>query len=347
MLVNCAGARAGEHLLILYEPAELGIYGPGLAEATAEAASELGLTVSEREVGVLDKADQLPPGIARALTQADHAVFFARLGDQLRFKAMPDGARPIVSYALDEAMLGSSFGRTDHRAMVALKEAIDRALKRARDIRVTCPLGTDMRGSVDPTRGTEGACTTVQRFPLSVFTPLAAADFSGRIALARFLMGTGSHYYQPYGLPLEDVSFAAIGGGRILDFSGRTEEVARIRRHYAHVSDLLGVDAGVVHSWHAGIHPGCRYDTRVSASYERWSSGAFGNPRILHFHTCGDYAPGEICWNVIDPTITVDGVALWEDGVLRPDRVAGGADILAQFPEAAAIFGSPIREIGL
>ena len=347
MLVNCAGAKAGEHLLILHERAELGVYGAGLAEATAEAAAALGLTVSEREVGVLDKADKLPAEIARALAAADHAVFFARLGDQLQFKAMPGAARPIVGYALDEAMLGSPFGRTDHRAMVALKEAIDRALKCARDIRVTCPLGTDMRGSVDPMRATEGTCTTTQRFPLSVFTPLAAADFSGRIALARFLVGTGSHYYRPYGLPLADVSFADIGGGRILDLSGSTDEVARIRNHYAHVGDLLGVDAGVVHSWHAGIHPACRYDTRVSANYERWSSGAFGNPRILHFHTCGDYAPGEICWNVIDPTITVDGVALWEDGALRPERVAGGADILAQYPDAAAIFGSPIREIGL
>jgi hypothetical protein len=27
---------------------------------------------------------------------------------------------------------------------------------------------------------------------------------------------------------------------------------------------------------------------------------AFANPRYLHFHTCGNYAPGEIAWSLFD-----------------------------------------------
>ncbi len=347
LLLNCAGIRAGERLLLLHERSELGIYADGLVAATADAARALGLSVTAMEVGLLEKPAAMPAEIAVAMAAADHALFFARLGDQLRFRPMPQAARPVVSYALDTAMLGSSFARTDHRAMVALKEALDQALRDAREIRVTCRLGTDIVGAVDPTRDAGGAQTTIRRFPLSVFTPLAAADFSGRVALARFLVGTGSHYYHPYGVPLEGVTSIDIAAGRIRGLSGNKTDLGRIRAHYAHVAGLLEIDAGVVHSWHAGIHPGCHYDTPASANYERWSAGAFGNPRILHFHTCGDYAPGEICWNVIDPTISIDGVAVWQDGVLRPERVRGGAGILAQYPHAAALFASPARQIGL
>jgi hypothetical protein len=47
---------------------------------------------------------------------------------------------------------------------------------------------------------------------------------------------------------------------------------------------------------------------------DHWSNSVFGSPRYLHFHTCGDYAPGEICWIVEEPTVKVDGVPLWEKG---------------------------------
>jgi hypothetical protein len=345
LLRNCAGAMPGERLVLLHERSELGLYGPGLVDAVQAAADELRLFVTAHEVGVLEHPDAMPEDVARLLSGADHAVFFARLGDQLRFRPMPGAARPVVSYALDTDMLGSPFARTDHRAMVALKDAIDRALGMAREIRVTCPLGTDMTGG--GTRGTAGAQTTIRRFPLSVFTPLGASGFSGRIALSRFLVGTGSHYYQPYGMPLDGVTLIEIGDGRILNLSGSAADVARIRAHYAHVASMLGIDRDVVHSWHAGIHPGCHYPLAAQANYERWSAGAFGNPRVLHFHTCGAYAPGEICWNVIDPTISLDGVAVWEHGTLRPERVSGGAEVMARFPDAAAIFAAPSLEIGV
>ena len=41
-----------------------------------------------------------------------------------------------------------------------------------------------------------------------------------------------------------------------------------------------------------------------------------GSPKFLHFHTCGDYAPGEICWMVENHSIVIDGEPLWKDGTL-------------------------------
>ena len=70
-------------------------------------------------------------------------------------------------------------------------------------------------------------------------------------------------------------------------------------------------------------------------------------PRLLHVHTCGAYAPGEICWNLLDPTITLDGVALWSDGRLHPDRIPGGAAVLDGCPELAALFAQPATAVGI
>ena len=346
LLLRCVGAKPGETLLIVFEASRLGIYGEGLAEALSVTAQEMGLTVTTREVGFSKRARDWPPDLAEAMKGADHALFLARLGDQLRFCAIPSAMRPVISYALDAEMLGSEFGKTDYRAFQELKDAVDRMMGRATDIRVTCPLGTDYRGAL----GRSDAApidTGVRRFPMSIFAPLPASGFAGRVAVARFLVGTGSHYYEPYALPLDGVIFAEFDGGVLHGFSGDANGVSRARAHYERVGELVGVDPFSVHSWHAGIHPGCAYPMAAAANYERWSCGAFGNPRILHFHTCGDYAPGEICWNVIDATIVVDGVAVWEEGVLHADRIDGGADIMRRYPDAAALFRSPRRLIGI
>ena len=109
---------------------------------------------------------------------------------------------------------------------------------------------------------------------------------------------------------------------------------------------MFGLDPLTMHSWHAGIHPGCAYTTPAQSSFERWSGSAFGNPRLLHFHTCGHYAPGEISLNVLDPTIRVDGVAIWDAGVLRADLLPGGTEILEQYPCIKAVFDDPARHVG-
>ena len=146
LLQGCAGAVAGETLLILAEEDGLGYYDDGLGEAVAGAARALGLRVEIRRIPFLPAADALPPELARTVQAADHTLFLARLGDQLRFRAMPEGSRPIVSYALDREALASGFGATAYGAFVALKKALDRLFAGARSIRVTCALGTDYEG---------------------------------------------------------------------------------------------------------------------------------------------------------------------------------------------------------
>ena len=102
-----------------------------------------------------------------------------------------------------------------------------------------------------------------------------------------------------------------------------------------------------MHSWHPGIHPGCDFNHSALVDLLRWSGSAFGNPRLLHFHTCGEYAPGEISWNIVDPTIYIDDVAVWENGCLYPERLDTCAGILTQHPNLASLYAHPHTEIGL
>lgn len=186
---------------------------------------------------------------------------------------------------------------------------------------------------------------TIRRFPLSVFKPVPAGAYSGTLALAGFVPGSGRTYYTPHHLPLEDVLRIRFHGNRITAFDG--PDAARAEAHFRRVGRLLDVDPMFLHSWHAGIHPGCGYDRPASENPARWSGAAFGNPRVLHFHACGDYAPGEVSLNLIDPTVWLDDVAVWENGRLHPARVAGGAAVLAEYSSLARAFATPARAIGL
>ncbi|MBL8588553.1 MAG: hypothetical protein JNK46_08490 [Methylobacteriaceae bacterium] len=347
LLVECAGAQPGERLVIFHEDPALGFYEAGLHDALAEAMSGFGLDVRQMRVDFAPRDPTLSEPVRRALGEADHALFLARLGDQLRFCAMPPGSRPIVSYAVDRRSFASEFAGASYTGFVALKSALNELLAGARHIRVTCPLGTDFSGALPTQESAEPPDVTIQRFPMTVFAPLDARGFAGKVALGPYLLGTGSRYYEPYQLRLEQPVEAHFEAGRLLRFEGPADARRSVEAHYRRVADEFGIDPDVVHSWHAGIHPACAFDGRIEDNFERWSGCAFGNPRILHFHTCGDYAPGEICWNVFDPTILVDGLAIWRNGRIDIDQAPGVAAVLERSPELRALFDRPERRIGL
>ena len=346
LLENCAGMRKGQTLLILHEGPDAGIYDGTLAGAIAKAAETAGIRAELEEVPFAPQAADPSPALARRMAAADRTLFLARLGDQIRFRPSMGPINPVVSYALDAEMLGSGFGQAHFGGLLEIKALVNSALATAGRVRVTCPLGTDFSGPGVRFPAAGGDCT-ITRFPMSVFTPAPASGFAGRVAQAGFLVGTGSHYYEPYAVALEDVLLVEFDGTRIVRFEGSRRDAQTARRHYETVGARFGIDPWFVHSWHAGIHPGCAYRKAAAENVERWETGAFGNPRILHLHTCGDYPPGEISLNVIDPTVEVDGIRLWDQGRLCPERIPGGQRILDRYPCLARIFADPETEVGL
>ena len=346
MLLNCADAQAGERLLIAYESAEFGYYDADAVPCVVDAAREVNLEVETLDVGFSPFNPHLTAELVAQFDRADIIVFLARLGDQLRFSDMPQGKRIIVSFALDGGLFGSGFGTTHHTAMMTLKHQISDAFRRAEMVRVTCAAGSNFSGKPEMPHGDDGD-TTIRRFPMSVFQPVPAHTFSGKVALCGFLTGTGSLYYDNYTLEFGGPVFAVMENGRLAGFEGAASDVAAANAHYDRVSGLFGIDRNFVHSWHAGMHPGCGYMRDARSNYERWGGSSFGNPRILHFHTCGNYAPGEISWNMIDPTIEIDGIPVWERGGFHAERLEGGQEVLDAYPSAAEIFNHPDPHIGL
>jgi hypothetical protein len=243
-------------------------------------------------------------------------------------------------------MLASGFGQADYRVFERLKDLVNRAFSNAEDVHVTCPAGTDFRGP-GARFPDHGGDTTVKRFPLSVFAPIPSAGYSGRVAQAGFLASTGSQTYEPPACEIQETLFVQFSDSRITGFEGSEPDVAAARAHYDHVSSLFDLDRDYIHSWHAGIHPGCGYTKPANFYYDRWANGAFGNPRILHFHTCGRNPPGEISLNIIDPTVRIDGVAVWESGRLHPDRIPGGKELLDSDADIAQLFADPVRDCGV
>ena len=139
---------------------------------------------------------------------------------------------------------------------------------------------------------------------------------SGRIVLARWLTGTNTHVYEPEVLRLASPVQVEVVRGRATGFSGEAAVVADLERHCAMVGERLGTDPGYLHSWHAGLNPGTYFSRPAAEDPLRWNGMVYGHPRHLHFHTCGDYAPGEISWHLLDATIAFDGEVLWRDGRL-------------------------------
>ncbi|WP_438997788.1 hypothetical protein [Candidatus Puniceispirillum sp.] len=344
-LINgCIGDVSGKAVLLICEDPALGWYDDKAPAIVAKQLQEKGATVKVLPVG---KPQNVPVDeIQTAINSMDEVIFFSRIGDQDRFEANNNTPHSTMSYARTANMLGGAYGRLNHHAMLMLKDAVNEVMLNADHIRVTCPQGTHLEGSPANTKA-EGSEVVVSRFPMGVPQPVLASGFKGEVKLFGYLTPTGSKVYTPEFIKLDDTVSVQFDGNRITGFTGSDDIVAKINEHYNHVAEMFGLKAFNVDSWHAGIHPQMHYDDFMGNDPSRWSNTVFTSPRFLHFHTCGETPPGEICWMVLDPTVMIDGVALWEDGRLHPERFTGTNAVLDFAPELAAAFNTPCMHVGL
>ena len=343
LLINCAGLKEGSTLLILRENPSLGWYDLEAPLAVASEAQKMNVHPTVLEVGA---PGNLPdPSVDEEIGNHDCIIFFARLGDQERFTDTMPGKTSVMCYARNAEMLASTYGQTDHRALVDLKNAVNDILLGPDKIDISCPMGTAFSGRL--TKEETSTDVFIHRFPLGVTQPIPADNYSGRVVLTRYLTPTGSKVYEPAFLKLDSPVFAEVELGRVVAFTGEPSVVRQVHEHYRMVADKFSIESDVVHSWHAGIHPGCKYTADAAENPDRWSNTTFTNPRFLHLHTCGNYAPGEICWMVLDPTVSIGAKILWEKGRLRTDTFSGLRRCLESWPELEVLFTEPSDLIGL
>lgn len=348
LLDTCVGLHSGERFLVVAEAASEGYYDATAATTVGCAARQRGAEVRTVQAPVIEDPSGFPGELLAAIEKADHTVFMARLGDQVRFRELPGPGSKTMCYALDAGLMSAPFAGLDHRGMRILQNSLEGALSTGRHCRITCPLGTDLQGPLKPDRQYDpNPPVSMGRFPVMTFQPVLADGMTGRVALARWLTGTGSRLYRPYALMLGAVVYAEVENGRIVGFDGDADLVSRVKAHYDWVAGRYGIDRDRVHSWHLGINPGTFYAGPAEENLVRWGGVAFGAPRYLHFHTCGDEAPGEICWSVFDATVEIDGDAWWQDGLFafpqRPEIQAA----LARYPGLPEAYAHQRTDIGI
>ncbi len=315
ILINCANLSQTNTLLIIKEDEKFGWYKKDVSEAIFDEAIKLGIKTDILKVG--EPKNNSKNKLAKIINNYDCTIFFARIGDQDRFEKQSFKTKRVMSYVKNKTALISSFGTTNHLAMLEIKEAINNIMINSKEIKITCPLGTEILGKIDKSKSLENGEVSVLRFPVVVPAPIHASTFSGKVVLSNYLTPTGSKVYDPNSLQLKKDVVAILNYGKIIKFEGDHKTVKKIEKHYTRVSKLFNIEKNVVHSWHAGIHPGIKYGHSVSDNPDRWSNSIFASPSYLHFHTCGNYAPGEICWMVRNHTVKVDGKEIWKNGILQ------------------------------
>ncbi len=348
LLFKCIGAEAGESLALISERGVGGYFSATLDAVIAAHARDRFLKVTTVVAPVLEDASVFPRNVRDAIEHADHSLFIARLGDQVRFSEFSHSGSTTMCYALDESCFETPFCTADYEFFVNFKSLIDQTVFGGRSVTIKCPSGTLLSGTSPENLGEEGSAeVTVRRFPLNVFRPVPAGTFSGQIALTKWLCPTGSRIYEPDGTLIDGVVIAQVDEGRIVNFEGERSAVKNVREHYELVAKKFDLDTYAIHSWHAGIHPHNGYDGLAIDDLTRWSGSAFGNPRYLHFHSCGKNPPGEICMSVFDPTVEVDGVDIWRDGRLVFGDSPAARELQSNYPGIRKLFDDPVNDFGL
>lgn len=336
LLINCAELKSGDKLLIVSEQSDLGWYDGHSAEFIAIEAEKMGINQTLTKVG--SPKNFRSTDLIELIEKNTVTIFFSRIGDQERFSQPKDGTRIVMCYIRDMDMLSSPFGTTNYNAFKDFKNAVDDILFNAKKIEISCPLGSNFSGALPKPQKKRNDNDPVRRFPLGVHEPIEAKTFSGQVALDRYLAPTGSRVYEPDFLKLSEPIIAEIKLGRIKGFTGQEDQVKKVKEHYNQVANKFNIDPTVVHSWHAGIHPGSNYKVPESDNPDRWSNTVFSQPDYIHFHTCGDYAPGEISCTNHGHTIKVNGMPLWNKGVLFPNIFENTKTCMDTWPELKELF---------
>lgn len=334
LLINCVGLDKGETILLVSEEHGLGYFDDTVPLAIAETARHMGATVLTMSTPRANGPDDVPEALGAAMLHVDHTVFMNRIGDQMRFRELPGHGTKTMIYTLDDVILGSDAALFPHLFMKEMVGRFNSEMATRRRWRVTCPAGTDVSGDmpeVSTVSDKADSSFSVNLFPICVHRPVPANSMNGQIVLNRFVTGTNTHAYSPEVFHLESPITVTVADGHAVDLHGDPAVLDAFRTHSKMVAELFDLDETQIHSWHAGLNPGTIYNGRAVDDPVRWNGMIFGSPRHLHFHTCGDYPPGEINWHVIDPTVSFDGEEFIRDGEVRMFLSDDTADVRTRF----------------
>ncbi len=340
LLLNCAALKPGQTVLVINEKA---VWAERAAIEFIEArARQLGAKVQSVWTGRPAGPDSIPAELSAAITAADITIFNHMMGAMLRFRPLAGSGIRVLNYATTGALLASDFCRVPYGVWMRASALIAKELNAARRWRITCPLGSDIAGAVPeaervPAAGTNADGFALRTFPIGTHPPKSSLAASGRIAV-RWLVSSSLFDIGTQGLRLDDVIRLDIESGRIRHIDGAARTVAQATEFLEAIGKKRGKEGLIVNSWHIGVNPQAFSPWRDSDDLEAWMNLAHNNPRMLHFHAVGEAIPGDISLPLIDPTVEIDGRALWEKGQSMLFEQPSFRALAAEAPAAARAF---------
>ena len=320
LLVEAMEVSSGDSIVIVTEDVEAGVYDSLATKCIEQEARRMGLEVDVITVSAKANLEDLPNPVISKMMNVDAVLFQSGLGDRLRFSKIEGMPNVTVSYALDVGVLGGHACTVSHQFLRSIQRVYEQKTSKAKEWHVTCPLGTDIRGTqIDDATGTsEAPDFTVTRFPLCAPRPVSCSTANGVVAVARCLISTSNHLYDDDVVMLDEPLMVTLEAGQIVDVQGNRQSREKFLNHYQRVGSLFSMKNPMqINSWHAGMNPGLYYPYDAELNPDRWGKVVFANPRFLHFHTCGDADPGEISWSLIDASASFDDEFYWQDGQFR------------------------------
>ena len=347
LISNCLKVAPNDKVIVVREIDER-LYKKEVANIIADRLHHLGAEVTILTEPLISNPTEFPKTVANAMRSADHTIFLSRLGDYVRFIALPGEGSKTTCYIYNKEQLASPYATLPHQLMATLRDRLESELLAAKQWRITCPLGTDVTGTFDwaSLQGGSDDEMLVSLFPVSTFKPVPGNSASGKVALSRWLMPGGSTKMDNQHLSFPGVVYADVQDGLITGFQGESSAVQQVSRHYDRIAKTLNINRNRVHSWHLGINPQTCFPASADSDLDTWCALSFASPRYLHFHTCGDEPPGEVAWSLFNCDVTIDHSPYWKNGnfcwLEREDNKA----LIQQYPITETLL-EPSKCIGV
>lgn len=316
LLQNCAGASAGDRVLLVGEQGPGPFFDPRLCDDLAEVCATLDIdaTIVLAEPGA--DANHFPTAVSEAMQDTDITIFFSRLGDQIRFLDSPGTSRKIMCYTLDRAHMASAFACTDYPVMQRLHDHLLARITASKTYSIVAPNGTSLTAAVPGKIDSGQQAVTdfsLQLFPVMIFPPLHFHRLQGQLVLEHFLMSSSTRAYSDSVLRLPTPIRVNIEDSRMIEFDGDRELIAQLCRQLERAASITGGDPYRLNSWHTGINPHTFFHGDPDEDLERWGTVAYGSPRYTHIHAAGN-DPGDVSIQLFDASISFDNETIWDNG---------------------------------
>ena len=313
LLLECAEAKAGDRVLLVGEEGENPYFASDLCEAVAQVALRLGMVPEIVKTRPVADASAFPDVVRSAMEQADHTIFFSRLGDQVRFDLPDNKAKAVMTYTLNLDYLAAPFASVSFDVMKQIHDALLDMILASKTYHISGPCGTDLISEIKVGRTKAVSDFALKLFPLMIFPPVNCHKMNGILAIKNFVTSSSTRAYEDSVLVLDHPIMAKIADARIIDFEGPASLIARLKSQLERAASLTGGDPYLINSWHTGINPGTYYKGNPYADLELWGTVSYGSPRYTHMHTAG-IDPGDAAFHMMDMTIAFDHQLIWDEG---------------------------------